>query len=119
MNARYFLLLAAFSLSGCLHQGVEKPNILIILADDMGYSDLSCMGSEIRTPHIDRIATEGMLFTRFYNAARCCPTRASLLTGLYPHQAGMCDMTEGRVRIDGSHVPSYQGYLNDRSITIA
>lgn len=119
MNARYFLLLAAFSLSGCLHQGVEKPNILIILADDMGYSDLSCMGSEIRTPHIDRIATEGMLFTRFYNAARCCPTRASLLTGLYPHQAGMGDMTEGRVRIDGSHVPSYQGYLNDRSITIA
>ena len=66
-----------------------KPNIVLIMADDMGYSDLGCYGSEINTPNIDRLAQNGLRFTNFYNAARCCPTRASLLTGLYSHQAGM------------------------------
>ena len=59
------------------------------MADDMGFSDLGCYGSEISTPNIDKLAYEGIRFTQFYNAARCCPTRASLLTGLYPHQTGM------------------------------
>lgn len=62
-----------------------RPNILVILADDLGYSDLGCYGGEIRTPHLDTLAHGGVRFTQFYNAARCCPSRAALLTGLYPH----------------------------------
>lgn len=92
----------------------ERPNIIIILADDMGYSDLGCMGSEINTPTLDRLAENGMLMTQFYNAGRCCPTRASLLTGLYPHQAGMGSMTYNLPEL-----PSYQGYLNQNCVTIA
>lgn len=94
----------------------EKPNIILILADDMGYSDLSCYGSEISTPNIDKLASEGIRFTQFYNAARCCPTRASLLTGLYPHQVGMGKM----VNSPGSKPEGpYQGYLNNQCVTIA
>lgn len=59
------------------------------MADDMGYSDIGCYGGEIRTPNIDRLAANGLRFTNFFNTARCCPTRASLMTGLYPHQAGV------------------------------
>jgi arylsulfatase len=90
-----------------------RPNIVILLADDMGYSDIGCYGSEISTPHLDRLAAGGLRFTQFYNNARCCPTRASLLTGLYPHQAGMGHMVEGKP------APAYQGYLNDRCVTFA
>ncbi len=90
----------------------SKPNILIILSDDMGYSDLGCYGGEIATPNLDRLASNGVRFTQFYNAARCCPTRASLLTGLYPHQAGMGHMTDDR-GYDG-----YRGVLNRQSVTI-
>jgi len=68
---------------------VKKPNIIVILADDIGYSDIGSFGSEIKTPNLDRLAAEGMRFTHFYNTARCSPSRASLLTGLYPHQAAM------------------------------
>jgi len=95
-----------------------RPNIILIMADDMGFSDLGCYGSEIHTPNLDRLAAGGLRFTQFYNAARCCPTRASLLTGLYPHQAGVGGMTDGRwgdVRPTGP----YQGYLNDKCGTIA
>lgn len=67
----------------------KKPNVMVILTDDMGYSDISCFGSEIKTPNIDRLASNGLRFTHFYNTSRCSPTRASLLTGLYPHQANM------------------------------
>jgi arylsulfatase len=67
----------------------RAPNIVLILADDLGYSDLGCYGGEIATPNIDRLAANGLRFTQFYNCARCCPTRASLLTGLYPHQTGV------------------------------
>lgn len=91
----------------------SRPNVLIILADDMGYSDLGCYGGEIHTPRLDALAQAGLRFTQFYNAARCCPTRASLLTGLYPHQAGVGSMTGNQ------GTPAYQGYLNDRSVTIA
>ena len=64
-----------------------KPNIIIILVDDMGFSDIGCYGSEIPTPNVDRLAAGGLRFTQFYNTGRCCPTRAALLTGLYSHQA--------------------------------
>lgn len=90
-----------------------KPNIVVILSDDMGFSDIGCFGSEISTPNIDRLAREGLKMTQFYNAGRCCPSRAALLTGLYPHQAGVGDM----VKYKG--LPAYQGYLNEHSATIA
>jgi arylsulfatase len=93
----------------------QRPNILIIMADDLGYSDLGCFGSEIRTPNLDKLAKGGMRMTQFYNAARCCPSRAALLTGLYPHQAGMGDMTYNAV----ADLPAYQGYLARNSVTIA
>ena len=67
----------------------SKPNIILILADDLGFSDLGCYGSEIETPNLDSLANHGVRFTQMYNAARCCPSRASLLTGLYQHQAGV------------------------------
>ncbi len=89
------------------------PNIILIMADDMGYSDLSCMGSEIPTPNLDRLAGGGILMKNFYNAGRCCPTRASLLTGLYQHQAGVGDM-------DSDYgIPAYQGQLKSSTITLA
>ena len=106
-----FLLTFHISLLSAVAQ--QKPNILIIMADDMGYSDLGSFGGEIATPNLDRLAKEGIKFTQFYNAARCCPTRASLLTGLYPHQAGIGDMT------NDMGVPSYRGDLNNQCVTIA
>ena len=89
-----------------------RPNIVLILADDLGYSDLGCYGSEIPTPHLDGLAAEGLRFTQFYTTPRCCPTRASLLTGLYPHQAGVGNMMEDR------GVPGYRGELNRECVTI-
>ena len=65
--------------------GTPKPNVLVIMVDDMGYSDIRPYGGEIDTPHLDSLAQNGLRFTQFYNSARCCPTRASLLTGLHPH----------------------------------
>ena len=74
-------------------KGTSKPNILLILADDVGFSDLGCYGSEIQTPHLDALAADGLRITHFYNSSRCTPTRASLLTGLHPIQAGFRNMT--------------------------
>ncbi len=91
----------------------KSPNIVLILADDMGYSDIGCFGSEILTPNLDKLAQNGVRFSQFYNASRCCPTRASLLTGLYQHQAGIGDM------VGNQGVPSYQGYLNTKCVTLA
>lgn len=90
-----------------------RPNIILVLVDDMGFSDLGLTGSEIRTPHIDSIARNGVLLSAMYNCARCCPTRAALLTGLYPHNAGIGHM--------GSNLgsPAYQGFLRNDSATIA
>jgi arylsulfatase len=93
----------------------EKPNILLILADDLGWSDLGCYGGEIRTPNLDALANNGLRFTQFYNTARCCPTRASLLTGLYPHQAGVGSMTADR----GPLYPGYRGTLQPSTVTLA
>jgi arylsulfatase A-like enzyme len=91
----------------------SNPNIILILADDMGFSDLGCFGSEINTPNIDALSQSGVIFTQAYNSARCCPSRASLLTGLNPHQAGIGHMTANL-----GH-SSYQGYLNKNCVTIA
>lgn len=93
--------------------GATRPNIVVILADDMGFSDIGCYGGEIRTPHLDALAKGGLRFTQFYNMARCCPTRASLLTGLYPHQAGVGHMMEDR------GLEGYRGTLNRRCVTLA
>src|SRR5687767_7830668 len=90
-----------------------KPNIIVILSDDMGFSDIGCYGGEIKTPNLDALAKRGVRFSQFYNTARCCPTRASLLTGLYPHQAGVGHMMEDRGH-DG-----YRGTLNRQNVTIA
>jgi len=73
----------------CAIMGAEKPNFLIIMVDDMGYSDPQCFGGEIDTPHLNGLAEKGLRFSQFYNCARCCPTRASLLTGSYPHRVGL------------------------------
>ena len=94
-------------------QPPPKPNILLILADDLGFSDLGCYGSEISTPNLDKLAAGGLRFTQFYTTPRCCPTRAALLTGVYPHQAGMGGMMEDR------GVPGYRGELSDHCLTIA
>jgi arylsulfatase A-like enzyme len=88
-----------------------RPNIVVILADDLGFSDLGSYGSELHTPNLDRLGNNGVRFTQFYNAARCCPSRASLLTGLYPHQAGIGHML-GRS-------PSYPGDLSRSAVTLA
>jgi Arylsulfatase A and related enzymes len=92
----------------------KRPNIILIMADDMGFSDLGCYGSEIATPNLDKLAAGGIRFTNFYNTARCCPTRAALMTGLYSHQAGVGHMVQPHGNAAG-----YQGYLNDECVTIA
>lgn len=104
---------AAVAMGGRAGAKTGRPNIVLIMADDMGFSDLGCYGSEISTPNLNRLAAGGIRFRNFYNAARCCPTRASLLTGLYPHQAGVGHMNENR------GTPAYQGYLNRSCVTIA
>ncbi|MDR0395584.1 MAG: arylsulfatase [Tannerella sp.] len=91
----------------------NRPNIIVILADDLGYSDLGCYGGEIQTPNLDALANNGLRFSRFYNAGRSCPTRASLLTGLYQHQAGI-----GRMTFD-AHQPGYRGTMTHNGVTIA
>ncbi len=105
MNRREFLKIAGTGIMGIAVGGCPgdnntagglnrpKPNILLIMVDDMGFSDIGCYGGEIDTPNIDKLAAEGLRFTHFYNTGRCCPTRASLLTGLYSHNTGMGWMT--------------------------
>ncbi len=109
---------AVLALPSCAHTGgavakKKRPNIVLIMADDMGYSDIGCYGGEIRTPNLDRLAADGLRFSQFYNTARCCPTRASLMTGLYPHQAGV-----GHMMSDLGH-DGYRGDLNQNCATIA
>ncbi|NRA49887.1 MAG: arylsulfatase, partial [Phaeodactylibacter sp.] len=94
-------------------QTPERPNILLIMADDMGYTDLGFFGSRIKTPHLDRLAGNGLVFSQFYNTSRCCPSRAALLTGLYQHQAGVGEMTKD------FQLPAYRGRLNDQCATLA
>src|ERR1041385_8041261 len=88
MNRRQFLAASA-SVALLGGQQRKRPNILLILADDLGYSDLGCYGGEIATPNLDRLASNGVRFTQFYSTARCWPTRAALLSGYYPQQIRM------------------------------
>ena len=111
LSAAFFLWLAVPTFAA--DAVAKRPNILLILADDLGWSDIGCYGGEIRTPNLDALAAGGLRFTQFYNCARCCPSRAALLTGLYPQQAGVGSMTadEG--------LPGYRGSLQPDCVTIA
>lgn len=91
----------------------NRPNIVLVLADDLGFSDVGCYGGEIDTPHLDRLARDGVRMSQFYNTARCSPSRASLLTGLHPHQTGIGILTTDQ------RPYGYQGFLNDRCVTLA
>ena len=97
----------------------ERPNVILIMVDDMGYSDIGCYGGEIETPHIDSLAANGLRFSQFYNSARCCPTRATLLTGLHPHQVGIGHMTGENADADRRIPPAYAGNINDSCVTLA
>lgn len=113
-----FLLAIAYLSFSCSNpddttEQTNPPNIILIMGDDMGYSDIGCYGGEINTPNLDALAAAGIRFTQFYNTARCCPTRASLLTGLYPQQAGVGHMVNDR------GTPAFQGDLSDKAVTIA
>lgn len=114
----YFPLLSIlFLIFSCTPKSEKKadprPNIILILADDLGFSDLGSFGGEINTPNLDYLANQGIRFTRFFNTSRCCPTRASLLTGLYNHQAGIGQMTTD------TGLDAYRGHINNTSVTIA
>lgn len=127
----FLTLLLIFALSACEQapkeegqtnegettKAQERPNILLIMADDMGYSDLGCFGSEIRTPNLDRLAAKGVRLANFYNNARCCPSRATLMTGQYPHKVGMAGMVKQRSEEPGKG--PRRGGLNDSCLTIA
>jgi arylsulfatase A-like enzyme len=110
--------LCVLALSGCnsrVKEPVSAPNIVLIMVDDLGFSDIGCYGGEIPTPNLDQLAGNGMRFTQFYNTSRCVPTRASLLTGLYAHQAGLGEM----VYPDPDSRPGYLGRLNEACVTLA
>ena len=109
---RFFLFLLIVSAL----QGGDRPNIIVLLFDDLGYSDLGCYGGEIETPNIDALARNGVRFESFYNSARCCPSRASLMTGLYPPQTGIASFTTRNPSPDRG--PAYLGRLNDRCVTL-
>jgi arylsulfatase len=120
MNNKYListlplLLSPVGTISAEKNQTENRPNIILIMADDMGYSDFGFMGAGIETPNLNKLAGNGLLFTNFYNAGRSCPTRASLLTGLYPHQTGLGWMTSSNL----GH-PGYTGDMNNQAVTIA
>ena len=111
-------LLTSFLLLVAVAAG--RPNIVIVMVDDMGYSDIGCYGGEIPTPNIDKLADNGLRFSQFYNTARCCPTRASLITGLHPHQTGIGWMTNSpRGATAERGVDGYRGFLNRNCVTMA
>lgn len=108
------LLTACSGNQGKSKAGAEKrPNIIVIMADDLGYSDLGAYGGEIQTPNLDALAADGVRFSHFYNTSRCCPTRASLLSGVYNQQAGIGEMTTDQ------HQPGYRGFLAQNVVTLA
>lgn len=107
-------VIALGSLPGHAREASSRPNILLILADDLGWSDLGSYGGEIKTPNLDALAAKGLRFSQAYNSSRCCPSRASLLTGLYPHQAGI-----GRFVGRDSGMAGYRGRLNETTATLA
>jgi len=117
---RFFPIFLGLLSLACAAQAQNRPNIILILADDLGYSDLGCYGSEISTPNLDRLAQNGIRFTQFYNQARCCPSRAALLTGRYPHQVGLGAMIDDYARWirEAANRPSYTDRLSPDSPTI-
>jgi arylsulfatase len=112
INRRSFLALSA-SVAAVRAQTKKRPNVLLIVADDLGYSDLGCYGGEIETPNLDRLAANGVRFSQFYTTARCCPSRASILTGQYPHKVGLGHMVEDLGQ------EGYRGRLSENSATLA
>lgn len=120
---KFFIITGKWALAlACLsHQSIKcaaaetnpPPNIVLILADDLGYSDIGCFGSEISTPNLDHMAAEGMRMSQFYTTPRCCPSRAAMLTGLYSQQAGIGNMMEDR------GLPGYRGELSQNCLTMA
>jgi arylsulfatase A-like enzyme len=106
------VLLLAIGTAYAAEAKPTRPNVLLILADDVGFSDIGCYGGEIKTPNLDALAANGLRFTQFYNGSRCCPSRASLLTGLYAQQTGVGLMT------GNDHLPGYTGSLNDSCVTL-
>jgi len=113
---RYLVTILLCCIAGACKQPPaepQRPNIIVIMSDDMGYSDIGCYGSEIETPVLNQLAANGLRFTQFYNTARCCPTRASILTGLYPHQAGVGHM------MGDYGTEAYAGDLSQHAVTIA
>ena len=114
-SRRDFIRLAAGAPALLSAAATPRPNVIAVLVDDMGFSDLGCYGSEIPTPNIDRLASGGVRFTQMYNTARCSPSRACLLTGLYPHQAGMGFLDN--MVLPGSRGTT--GRLSDESSTMA
>ncbi len=127
-NKLFSVILITFLLSSCKGKNKQesiakddRPNIVLIMSDDMGYSDIAPFGGEIETPNLTALAEGGLKFTQFYNTGRCCPTRASLLTGCYPHQAGIGHMTNPPESPDEHdyEVPGYRGSLNTNTVTIA
>ena len=112
LNRREFLALSA-SAAGLAGTPRRRPNILLIVADDLGYSDLGCYGGEIDTPNLNSLAANGVRFAQFYTTARCCPSRASILSGQYPHKVGV-----GHMVTDLGH-PGYRGRLSENAVTIA
>jgi arylsulfatase A-like enzyme len=118
MKNLLIITVGSLLITGCTFTSVEKtetrPNIVLIMVDDMGYSDVGCYGGEVETPNIDALAGNGVRFSQFYNAGRCCPTRASIMTGLYPHRAGMGHMATRDYGFKG-----YKGELRPEAVTVA
>lgn len=128
MNMKFLILFFPIIFAGCtsnvkpkILNSDSRPNIIVILSDDMGYSDIGSYGGEVETPNLDALAKNGLRFTQFYNGARCCPTRASLMTGCYPHQTGIGHMTNSPKDATNRDlgIPEYRGFLNKNSVTIA
>ena len=115
----YLCLLCVGGFSTLTIAAEDRPNILLIMVDDMGFSDIAPYGGEIDTPNLDKLAKNGLRFTQFYNSGRCCPTRATLLTGLHPHQVGIGHMT-GENRGQDADIPAaYAGNINNSCVTLA
>ena len=110
-----FLTICGQLLLGTAYSQDKRPNVLLIVADDMGYSDLGCFGGEISTPNLDQLATGGVRLTNFHAAPSCSPTRAMLMSGCDNHTAGLGAMLE-EIEDSQKDKPGYETYLNDLSL---
>lgn len=118
LSATLLLLMAQFAFCQSPTQsGDKRPNIVVILADDMGYSDMGMFGSEIKTPNLDALASDGVRFTNFYTHASCSPSRATMLTGVDSHLNGLGSMDEWTAP-NQMGVEGYEGHLSNKTVTI-